>query len=137
MSKGFKKVIISVLCLLVILGLFFGGRLLVDRARYRQIISEIEIRTPNLTNIQDGTFTGYFDAILVSANVDVTVEEHRVTDIVINNHHHGRDSAVAAETIIVDVVEYQSLEVDTVSGATNSSLVILKAIQLALGSGME
>jgi len=137
MSKGLKRVIIISILGLMVIGLLFGGRLLVNRVRYRRIISEIEIRTPNLTEIQDGTSTGYFDAILVSANVDVTVEEHRITEIVINSHHHGRDRALDAEEIIVDVIENQSLEVDTVSGATNSSLVILKAIQIALDNGAE
>ena len=138
MTKGVKKTIISVICLVVVVGLFFGGRLLIDTMRYRRIISEIELRTPNLAQVQDGTFSGSFDAILVAADVAVTVENHRIVDIVINEHYHGNwDAAPEAEVVIVDVVESQSLYVDTVSGATNSSLVILKAVQLALESGVS
>ena len=108
-----------------------------DMMRYRRIISEIELRTPNLAQIQDGTFNGFFSAILVSADVDVTVENHRIVEVIINDHYFGRDSAVEAEVVAVDVVESQSLYVDAVSGATNSSLVILKAIQRALESGVN
>ncbi|MCL2577553.1 MAG: FMN-binding protein [Defluviitaleaceae bacterium] len=119
------------------MGLFFGGKAFIDTTRYRKIISGIEIRTPNFIQIQDGTFNGFFNAIFVSADVDVTIENHTITEIVINEHYFGRNSAVDAEAVIVDVVDSQSLEVDTVSGATNSSLVILKAIQLALESGIN
>jgi len=51
---------------------------------------------------------------------------------VINEHQHGRASAVEAEVVIDDVILTQSLDVDTVSGATNSSKVILHAVQIAL-----
>ena len=133
MNKKVKRIIISVSCLIVAISLFFGGRLLVDTMRYRRIISEIEIRTPNLTQIHDGTFNGVFDAILISADVDVTVENHIITDVTINHHHHDRGHG--AEIVAVEVVENQSLEVDAVSGATNSCRVILKAIQNALERG--
>jgi len=132
-NKKVKRVIISVSCLIVAVSLFFGGRLLVDTMRYRRIISEIEIKTPNLTHIHDGTFNGSFDAILVSADVDVTVENHVITGVTINRHDHDRGDG--AEVVAIDVVDSQSLEIDTVSGATNSCLVILKAIQNALESG--
>ena len=137
MNKAAKKGIISVVCLAVVVGLFFGGRLLIDTMRYRRIISEIELRTPNLAQVQDGTFNGSFDAILVSADIDVIVENNRIVEVIINDHYFGRDSAVEAEVVAIDVVDAQSLDVDTVSGATNSSLVILKAIQLALESGVN
>jgi len=138
MTKGIKRIIITATCLVAAVGLFFGGRVLVDTMRYRRIISEIEIRTPDLTQIQDGTFNGAFNAILVAANVDVTIENHRIIEIVINEHYHGNwGRAPYAETIVLDVVESQSLEVDTISGATNSSLVILNAVQIALESGVN
>ena len=132
MNKVVKRIIIAVLCLAVAGGLFFGGRLLIDTMRYRRIISEIELITPNITQIENGTFNGFFDAILVSADVDVVVENGKVVEVIINNHYFGRDSAREAEVVATEVVERQTLYVDTVTGATNSSLVILKAIQLAL-----
>ena len=141
MKKKFtiKKLIISAVCVAAAVGLFFGGWLLIDTMRYRRIISNIELQTPDLTQIQDGTFDGAFDAILVSANVSVTVENHRIVEVIINEHNHGNwDAAPKAEIVIDDVIVLQSLEdIDTISGATNSSKVILSAIEVALENGIE
>lgn len=123
-----KKIIIPTLCIIGAAVLFAGITVL----RYERILSAIELQTPDLSQIQDGTFNGVFSAILVSADVDVTVENHRITEIVINRHSHGRRSAVEAESVINDVIFMQSLEVNTISGATGSSKVILSAIENAL-----
>jgi len=133
-----KKVIMSVLGVIVVVGLFFGVRMVMGFVKYQQIISGIEIRTPNLTQIQDGTYNGFLDAVEISADVDVTVKDHRITNVVINRHHYGYDRATAAEAVIHEVVSRQSLEgIDAVSGATNSTKVILKSIQNALESGIK
>ena len=133
MNKIVKKVIIGVACVAVVGGLAFGGNYLLNTMRYRQIISEIELNIPDLAQIQNGTFNGSFDAILVAADVDVTVENHRIVEIVINDHYHGNwEPAPRAEAVIIDVVNSQSLDVDAIAGATNSSLVILSAVQNAL-----
>jgi len=132
-----KKAIMSCIGVVVAVGLFFGGRMVMGFVNYQQIISGIEISTPNLNQIPDGTYNGFLDAIQISADVSVTVKDHRITEIVIINHYMGRSSAVAAESVIIDVVDNQSLEVDAVSGATNSSKVILKAVQNALESGID
>ena len=137
MKKGVKRGIIAVVGVGAAIGLFFGGTMLVNTMRYRRIVDNIEISTPDLSRVADGTFNASFDAILVSADVSVTVESGVITEIVINDHHTGRDDARRAEVVIIDVVENQSLEVDTVSGATNSSLIILNAVQIALESGMN
>jgi len=132
-----KRVIITVVGLVVVAVLIFGTWLVISMGNYRRIVSEIELVTPNLTLVQDGTYNGFFDAIRVSADVSVTVKNHRITEVVINKHNYGYDRATAAEVVIIDVVDSQSLEVDAVSGATNSSKVILKAVQNALESGMD
>ena len=124
--------------MVVVAGLFCGGKLLFGNgkiAKYKKIISGVEITTPDLAKIQDGTYTGDFDAILVSADVDVMVKDHKITEIRINKHDNGRGKK--AEAITDQVIAKQSLAVDTVSGATNSSKVILKAIENALEKGQN
>lgn len=74
MNKVTRKVVIVVASLLIAWGLFFGGTLLFDTMRYRRIISEVEIRTPDLTQIQDGRFNRVFDAILVSKHKTDTAD---------------------------------------------------------------
>ena len=128
-----KKILIGVACLFLIAAIF-GGKLLIDTTRYKRIISEIEIRSPDMMLIHDGIYYGSFDAILVSADVQVTVIDHKITEIILE---HKNDRGAGAEVITDDVIMQQSLKIDTISGATNSSKVILKAIENALESGLE
>ncbi len=92
----------------------------------------MEIRDIQIENIEDGAYTGGFDAKLVSAKVRVTVENGQVTDIQLLEHENGQGAA--AEVIVETVIQEQSLMVDAVSGATSSSHVILKAIENALNN---
>jgi len=132
MKQKVKKRIGIALVGVVFVGLVIGGWHGLNTLRYWGIINRIELSTPDFSQLEDGVFEGSFDAILVAAEVTVTVENQEITDIVINEHHHGRDTATQAERIIDDVISTQSLEVDGVSGATNSSLVILSAVYDAL-----
>ena len=102
---------------------------------YRRTISNIVIQTPDISRISDGIYSGSFDTFFISADVSVVVANHEITDVIINNHYHDRGHG--AEVVAIEVVNRQSLDVDTVSGATNSCLVILKAIQNALESSNE
>jgi len=137
MQKKTKKAIAVTISIAMVVGLFIGGRYLLDVMSYRRIVSEIEIFSPDLQQVPDGVFNGSFDAILVSADVEVVVEDHQIVAITINEHHHGREHALAAEVIINEVISRQTLEVDTVSEATNSSYVILSAIEDALEQAIE
>jgi uncharacterized protein with FMN-binding domain len=130
-----KKFLISAVCLVVVAAMLLGGKYIYDLVSYRRIMEAVVIQTPDISQIQNGCYNGFFDAVFISADVDVFVENHRITEIIINNHYNDRGSS--GEAIIIDVIENQSLEIDTVSGATNSSLVILKAIQNALESGIN
>ena len=125
-----KKIITIVVCLVVGLLVLAGGKLLYDTAKYKKIVSELEISTPDLSQIENGDYTGFFDVKMISAGVTVTVQDHMITNIVIIEHKNGRGAA--AENITEDVILHQSLDVDMVSGATGSSKVILKAIETAL-----
>ena len=58
------------------------------------------------------------------------LEEHQIKGIELLEHVNGQGSG--AEIIPATVVEKQTLQIDTVSGATYSSTVILKAIENAL-----
>ncbi|MFA4839721.1 MAG: FMN-binding protein [Candidatus Neomarinimicrobiota bacterium] len=101
---------------------------------YRQRIASIEIENIDLSQVKDGEYTGDYDAVLVKVIVRVKVKDHRIESIDLIKHENGRGKK--AEVIPSLVVEKQSLKVDTVSGATSSSLVILEAIEQALKKGM-
>lgn len=91
---------------------------------------DLPIANVDLSQIEDGTYTGKYESFPLAAEVEVRVADHVITGIELVRHSHGQGEA--AEAIPARVVEAQSLEVDVVTGATYSSKVILKAIENAL-----
>ncbi len=128
-----KKIVIIAICIAALSGGIFGINYLISLYNYKKIVSEIDIKSVNLSNVHDGTYTGSCDAIFVGAEVEVIVKDKKITDIKLLNHK--TEKGKPAEVIVDDVKKKQSLQVDAISGATNSSKVILKAIENALESG--
>jgi uncharacterized protein with FMN-binding domain len=133
MEKGFLKMkgknIIIVVAAILLIGGVYGGKNLADLSTYRRQVAAIEIGTIALDKIPDGNYRGSFDTVWVGAVVDVTVKDHRIVTIDLQHRH---DQGEAAEVIPDRVIAAQSLNVDMVSGATNSCMVILKAVENAL-----
>ncbi|MBU3154590.1 FMN-binding protein [Clostridium estertheticum] len=128
-----KKILIGVICVVVLAVSTYEGKYLISVQKYKQIVKGIKIDTVDLSEISDGKYTGSCDAIVIGAKVAVTVKNHKITSIVLLEHKTERGKP--AEVIPARVVKTQSLQVDTITGATNSSKVILKSIENALNSG--
>ena len=94
--------------------------------------------TENTTQYKDGTYQGEAEGFGGSIQVEVTVEDGKITDIRIVSAQK-EDSAYLsmAEDVIPKIIEAQSAEVDTVSGATFSSTGIKNATQQALEKAVE
>ncbi len=91
----------------------------------------IQIQNVDLSNIEDGVYFGEYGFNgLVKAEVKVEVKNKAISYIDLIKHDNGKGKN--AEAIPQEVVKAQSLDVDTVTGATVSSKVILKAIENAL-----
>ena len=90
-------------------------------------------KMPDLALKADGIYRGNYDLSGTPVNVtlDVTIQDHKVIGIKIVKHACS-PIGKKAEKIIDRVIEKQNLEVDVVSGATGSSISILKAIENAL-----
>ena len=101
---------------------------------FRKQIASIEIEDIDLSQVKDGEYAGDYNTTFLKVSVLVKVKDHRIESIDLVKHENGRGKK--AEVIPSLVVEKQSLKVDTISGATYSSLVILEAIELALKKGM-
>ncbi len=97
------------------------------------MLENLVIRPVNVAGLADGTYLGEFGQRPVMASVRVSVADGHLDDITILQHEHGR--GYDGEQVVERILGQQSLEVDTVSGATISSLVILKAVEVALLSG--
>ena len=76
-----------------------------------------------------GTYTASAEGHGGPVTLSVTFSEEAITEIVIGEHHESSGiSDPAIEKIPAAIVQYQSLGVDTVSGATESSNAILNAV---------
>lgn len=93
-------------------------------------LTKVTFTSLSLNDAKDGTFHGSYSSFPVAAEVDVTIEDHRIVSIDLTKHATGQGQS--AESLPAAVLASQSIQVDTVSGATYSSVVILKAIEKAL-----
>ena len=85
--------------------------------------------------LADGVYTGTGNGFRGQTKVSVTVAGGYITEIkILSYHDDDKYFSRAKKTIIPDVISAQSVDVDTVSGATYSSMGILDAILDALGA---
>ncbi len=94
------------------------------------VMPTIELGDPDFGSVPDGSYRGSFDGGIVKAEVELSATAGIVTDISLLRHDCGKGAP--AGIIVERVVQAQSLRVDTVSGASYSSKVILRAIENAI-----
>lgn len=122
--------ILGIIAVLVYLGVSRIKSSVAGMEKNLKQLSGLQLVDIDLSKVPDGSYSGSYKVFPVSAEVKVTVENHKVTEIDLVKHGNGQGSA--AEVIPDKVIEAQSLQVDIISGATYSSKVILKAIENAL-----
>ena len=128
MKRGMRRLLVWLMVLAVLIG---GGVIAMNIIEGNLAkLAALPVDDTDLSAIADGTYHGSYTCFPVSVEVAVTVGDHAIIDIAILKHQNGQGTA--AETLPSEVVAAQSLEVDTVTGATYSSKVILKAIENAL-----
>ena len=93
-------------------------------------LPEINIGTVNNSKLNDGTYTGDYSAGLVKVSLKVTIDNKTIKDIIIIKHENGLGKK--AEVIKDMIINKQTIDVDSISGATLSSECILKAVEIAL-----
>jgi uncharacterized protein with FMN-binding domain len=104
----------------------------VDLLSYKRDVSAINVKGIDAGKVKDGTYEGEYDVGYIYAKVEITVRKGTITDI--NIVEHDNERGAPAEAVVDDIIEQQTTKVDAVSGATNSSLVIEKAVENALES---
>ncbi|MGH0051784.1 MAG: FMN-binding protein [Sphaerochaetaceae bacterium] len=92
-------------------------------------LSNLPITEINFDQIQDGTYVGTYAVFPIRVKLSAQIEQGRLTTLSLQEHRNGQGQK--AEELLEHVLAAQSLQVDTVSGATYSSMVILKAIESA------
>lgn len=103
---------------------------IIDFKEYQYKVTNISFDEIDLASIKDGVYDGEYDAGYIYARVEVEIREGQIISIHLVEHRN--EQGKEAESILEDVVANQKIDVDAVSGATNSSKVIKKAIENAL-----
>lgn len=131
-TLNMKKTILGIVCIIILTAAIFGGKYLISVQKYKKDTSEMKIGSVDLSKIADGKYIGSCDVVYVGAKVSVTVKDNKIVDIILLNHK--TDKGKPGEAVTNEVINAQSLQVDMITGATNSSKVILKSIENALNS---
>lgn len=129
-----KTIVLFAIMLLLLIGLVWGIIYLKSVADYKQAVKETTFEEIKISDISDGVYIGECDVNFIYAKVEVTVQNGEITNINILEHRHERGKA--AEAITNKIVDEQRIDVDAVSGATNSSTVIKMAVENALKNGL-
>lgn len=124
-----KKIYLILFCMVVLITAFVSYVIIETQDNLNYLVN-MPIEDINLQHLEDGSYTGEYEMFPVSVILEVVVVNHEITQINILKHSNGQGEP--AEIIINDVMMNQTLEVDSISGATFSSRVILLAIKDAL-----
>lgn len=130
MKLSRKRILSFTAILLFLIVLIFTAIYLKSVADYKKAVRETTFTNLDISNIPDGVYVGEYDVDFVYAKVEVTVQNGAITNIDILEHKNGRGKS--AEIVTGRIMEEQKIDVDAVSGATNSSTVIKKAVENAL-----
>lgn len=128
-------IILAIIVVVIIAGVIAVNSIIKSISANMEQLEDLQISDIDLSQAADGTYTGSYKVMPVAAEVSVTIKDHKITDIKIIKHEKGKGAG--AEAIPDMVVKAQSLKVDTVSGATHSSKVILKAIEEAVNKAVK
>lgn len=124
-----RRKVLMVIGFLVFMAIVATGAFRVIERRLLEL-PQLAIAEVDFSAIPDGSYMGKFRRFPVSAEVEVSVEGDSVKGIKLLSHRHGPGHG--AEGILDEVILRQSLQVDVISGATYSSVVILKSLETAL-----
>jgi uncharacterized protein with FMN-binding domain len=131
--KGKSKMLIAINVMVILVVVGAGGGLLFTAGERREA-KNLPIAAVNFKQLQDGTYVGEYQGGMYKwrANrVQVTVSSSKVTDIKILEQTEKRPSELTDE-LFGRVIRSQSLQVDTISGATLTSKAYLKGVENAL-----
>ena len=90
------------------------------------------------TNYKDGTYTGEADGFGGTIQVEVKIEKNKIAEInVVSAEKEDGAYLSMAKDIIPKIIDAQSADVDTVSGATFSSTGIKNASEQAMEKAVK
>ncbi len=136
---------IRVVSLIAVVGILVGYNSVLDArekneeiAKLKAQVTETQSAESDDSNYKDGTYQGEAEGFGGTVAVEVTVEKGKITavEIVSAQKEDGAYLSMAKD-IIPKIIEAQSADVDTISGATFSSTGIKNASQEALEKAVK
>ncbi|SDM89778.1 FMN-binding protein [Acetanaerobacterium elongatum] len=127
MAKKILKIFGCIILVIALIIIGFATFILLGKdSTMKQPIGDI-----NLSNVEDGVYTGSYNGFRFSDAVEVIVKNHEITDIkVIKPQLFAKESVY--QELTEKVKEQQSLDVDAVTGATADTKAFLKAVENAI-----
>ena len=132
----------------VIVGLILGYNSVLEARAKDEEIAKLNAKIENMESLEDedskngsykdGTYTGEADGFGGTVAVEVTVKDGKIEAVEVTSAEKEDGAYLAmAEDIIPKIIEAQSAEVDTISGATFSSTGIKNATEQALEQAVK
>lgn len=137
--KGKIRMLIIIPVILVTVVVAGLGGALIFTSGERCEAKNLPIGAVNFNNLNDGTYIGEYEGGMNKRRtnkVQVTVSSGKVTDIKILEHKENH-SPEFTDKLYNSVIESQSLQVDTISGATLTSKAYLKSVENALDKAQK
>jgi uncharacterized protein with FMN-binding domain len=111
----------------VVIGVIFS---IYDLGKQKEI-KKLTIKDIDVTKLNDGKYSGEYSYYRWNSKVEVMVSNHKITDIKFTGEEVNNFPNIA-DKLTDEVIEKQSLKVDTISGATITTKTYLKSIENAL-----
>lgn len=136
---------IRVVSLIMVVGILVGYNSVLDArekneeiAKLKAQVTETQSAESNDSNYKDGTYQGEAEGFGGTVAVEVKVEKGKIIAIEIVSAQKEDGAYLSmAKDIIPKIIEAQSTDVDTISGATFSSTGIKNASQEALEKAVK
>ncbi|HHX03893.1 MAG TPA: FMN-binding protein [Tissierellia bacterium] len=129
-----RKLIYIFLTIVLVGAIFMMGTWLVTSAQM-SALEEQDFQRIDLTTVPDGVYRGEATTLLIQVEVEVAVKNGRLETIELIRHRSGKGEA--AEEITEYMVAQNSVDVEAVSGASASSVVIQAAVMQALEAAVR
>lgn len=127
--KGILKIIIAILCAFILV--FASGMFYLSRGLRAGM--NIEVNGIDISDLNDGIYSGKYNAGRWSNQLNVTVRDHKITKINIEDDVTFAKSDVSNE-LFNKVIEEQNTKVDGISQATVTSKAYLMSIENAINN---
>jgi len=102
---------------------------------YQQEVAAISFSNPEISDVADGVYIGECNVGYIYVKVEVTISDGIISNIKLLEHRNERGKS--GEKVITKILSDQKTNVEAISGATNSSNVIKKAVENALEKGIK